>query len=125
MFFLYLYGKKENLLPLTTWIFLYSLCIFLTSTLGIRAYLIKQSHTNNIIKTNKLCLQNKCVQLNVITTENKEFVTFHTESIFVKIFQKILTLNPFLIEIPTIDRRLRNFQMQYFSNQRAPPNEHT
>ncbi|CAK01886.1 hypothetical protein [Bartonella tribocorum] len=125
MLFLYFYCKKENLLPLTTWIFLSSLGVFLTSTLEMRAYLIKQSHTSNLIKTNKLYSQNKYDQLNVTTTENKKPVTFHTESIFMKIFQKILTLNLFLIKIPAIDTRLRNFQMQYFSNKRAPPNEQT
>ncbi|WP_039758135.1 hypothetical protein [Bartonella queenslandensis] len=125
MFFLHFYCKKENFLPLTTWIFLSSLGMFLTGNLGMRAYLIKQSHISHITKTNKLYLQNKYDQLNVTTTENKKLVTFHTESIFMEIFQKILILNLFLIKIPAIDTRLRHFQMQYFSNKRAPPNELT
>ncbi|PIT69781.1 hypothetical protein [Bartonella tribocorum] len=125
MLFLYLYCKKENLLPFMTWFFLSSLGMFLTSNLGARAYLTKQSHTNNIIKANRFDLQNKHDQLNVIITETKKLVTLHAESIFIKIFQKILTLNLFLIKIPAIDIRLRDFRMQYFSNKRAPPNEHT
>ncbi|WP_330167477.1 hypothetical protein [Bartonella grahamii] len=125
MCFLHLYCKKENFLPLTTWIFLSSLGMCLTSNLGMRAYLIKQSHTNNIIKTNRFYLHNKCDQLNVITTENKKLVTLHTESIFMRTFQKILTLDFFLINIPAIDTRLRNVKTQYFSNKRAPPNDHT
>ncbi|WP_375670840.1 hypothetical protein [Bartonella sp. CL434QHHD] len=141
MFFLHLYCKKEDFLPLTTWIFLSSLGVFLTSTLGTRAYLIKQSHTNlikqshtnlikqshtnNIIKTNRFDLQNKCDQLNATTTENKKLVTPHAESIFMRTVQRILTLDFFLIKIPAVDTRFRNVKTQYFSNKRAPPNEHT
>ncbi|WP_375661548.1 hypothetical protein [Bartonella sp. CR127HXZ] len=125
MCFLHLYCKKENFLPLTTWIFLSSLGVFLTSNLGTRAYLIKQSHTNNIIKTNRFNLHNKCDQLNVTTTENKKLVILHTESIFTKTFQKILTLDFFLIKIPAIGTRFLSVKTQYFSNKRAPPNEHT
>ncbi|WP_375665698.1 hypothetical protein [Bartonella sp. TT121SHDZB] len=121
MLFLYLYCKKENFLPLTTWIFLSSLGVFLTSNLGTRAYLIKQSHTSNILKTNRFDLQNRCDQLNVTTTENKKLVTLHTESIFMRTFQRILTLDLFLIKIPAIDTQMRDFQTQYFSNKRAPP----
>ncbi|WP_375608269.1 MULTISPECIES: hypothetical protein [unclassified Bartonella] len=125
MLFLYLYYKKENFLPLITWIFLSSLGVFLTDNLGMRAYLIKQSHTNNIIKMNKFDLQNKCDQLNVTTTENKKTAPLHTESIFIRTFQTILTLDFFLIKIPAIVTQPCNFQTQYFSNKRAPPNEHT
>ncbi|WP_375706835.1 hypothetical protein [Bartonella sp. AA126HLJHH] len=125
MFFLHLYCKKEDFLPLTTWIFLSSLGVFLTSNLETRAYLIKQSHTNNVIKTNRLDLHHKCDHVNVTTTENKKFVTLHTESIFIRTFQKILTLDFFLIKIPAVDTRFRNVKTQYFSNKRAPPNEHT
>ncbi|PIT68973.1 hypothetical protein [Bartonella tribocorum] len=131
MLFLYLCCKKENFLPFTTWIFLSSLGVFLTNNLGTRAYLIKQSHTSNIIKTNRFDLQNKYDQLNIAATESQKFVTFpkfiafYAESFFMRIFQKILTMNLFLIKIPAIDTRLRNFQMQYFSNKRAPPNGHT
>ncbi|WP_375643535.1 MULTISPECIES: hypothetical protein [unclassified Bartonella] len=125
MFFLHLYCKKEDFLPLTTWIFLSSLGVFLTSTLGTRAYLIKQSHTNNIIKTNRFDLQNKCDQLNATTTENKKLVTPHAESIFMRTVQRILTLDFFLIKVPAVDTRFCNVKTQYFSNKRAPPNEHT
>ncbi|WP_375650075.1 hypothetical protein [Bartonella sp. OT172YNZD] len=125
MFFLHLYCKKEDFLPLTTWIFLSSLGVFLTSNLGTRAYLIKQLHTNNIIKTNKFDLHNKCDHVNVTTIENKKLVTLHTESIFMRTFQKILTLDFFLIKILAIDTGFRNVKTQYFSNKRAPPNEQT
>ncbi|WP_375610650.1 MULTISPECIES: hypothetical protein [unclassified Bartonella] len=125
MFFLHLYCKKEDFLPLTTWIFLSSLGVFLTNNLETRAYLIKQSHTNNVIKTNRFDLHHKCDQVNVTTTENKKLVTLHTESIFIRTFQKILTLDFFLIKIPAVDTRFRNVKTQYFSNKRAPPNEHT
>ncbi|WP_244979363.1 hypothetical protein [Bartonella queenslandensis] len=127
MFFLHLYCKKENFLPLTTWIFLSSLGVFLTNNLGTRAFLIKQSHTSNIIKTNRFDLQNQCNQLNVTRTENKKLVTPHTESIFMRTFQKILALYPFLIKVPAISPHLRDFRTQYFlnnfSNKRAPPNQ--
>ncbi|WP_375685329.1 hypothetical protein [Bartonella sp. TT110JLCBS] len=125
MFFLHLYCKKEDFLPLTTWIFLSSLGVFLTNNLGTRAYLIKQSHTNNIIKTNRFDLHNKCDQVNVTTTENKKLVTCHTESIFMRTFQRILALDFFLIKIPAVDTQFRSVKTQYFSNKRAPPNEHT
>ncbi len=128
MLFLYPYCKKENLLPLMTWIFLSSLGVFLTSNLGTLADLIKQSHTSNIIRniiTNRFDLQSKHDQLNVTTTDTQKRVTLHVESIFMRTFQKILTLDFFLIKIPAIDARLRNVKMQYFSNKRAPPNEHT
>nr|WP_254474304.1 hypothetical protein [Bartonella sp. B1098] len=113
MIFLYLYCKKENLLPLMTWIFLSSLGVFLTSNLGTRASLIKQSDTSNIIrniiKTNRFDLPNKCVQLNVLTTETLKIVTFAFS----------------LIKISAIYKRLHNVKTQYFSNKRAPPHEHT
>ncbi|WP_273723456.1 hypothetical protein [Bartonella sp. AU18XJBT] len=125
MCFLHLYCKKENFLPLTTWIFLSSLGVLLTSNLGTRAYLIKQSHTNNIIKTNRFDLQNKYDQLNTTTTENKKLVTPHAESIFMRTFQRILTLDFFLIKIPAVDTRFCNIKMQYFSNKRAPPNKYS
>ncbi|WP_375616719.1 MULTISPECIES: hypothetical protein [unclassified Bartonella] len=125
MFFLHLYCKKEDFFPLTTWIFLSSLGVFLTSNLETRAYLIKQSHTNNVIKTNRFDLHHKCDQVNVTTTENKKTAPLHTESIFIRTFQTILTLDFFLIKIPAIVTQPCNFQTQYFSNKRAPPNEHT
>lgn len=132
MIFLYLYCKKENLLPLMSWIFLSSLGVFLMSNLGARASSIKQSHADNIIrniiKTNRFDLQNihnKCDQLNVLTTETKKIVTFHAESIFMRTFQKILTLELFLIKIPASYKQLHNAKAQYFSNKRAPPNEYT
>ncbi|QEE09478.1 hypothetical protein D1093_07635 [Bartonella kosoyi] len=129
MIFLYLYCKKENLLPLMTWIFLSSLGVFLTSNLGTRASLIKQSDTSNIIrniiKTNRFDLPNKCVQLKVLTTKTLKIVTFHAESIFMRPFQKVLTFAFLLIKISAIYKRLHNVKTQYFSNKRAPPHEHT
>ncbi|EJF84565.1 hypothetical protein MCU_00143 [Bartonella elizabethae Re6043vi] len=129
MIFLYLYCKKENLLPLMTWIFLSSLGVFLTSNLGTRASFIKQSDTiniiRNIIKTNRFDLPNKCVQLNVLTTKTLKIVTFHAESIFMRLFQKVLTLELFSIKISAIYKRLHTVKTQYFSNKRAPPHEHT
>ncbi|WP_175869378.1 hypothetical protein [Bartonella gabonensis] len=128
MLFLYLYCKKENLRSLMTWIFLSSFGVFLTSNLGTRASLIKQSDTSNIIRniieTNRFYLQNKGDQLNVPTTEIKKIVTLHAESIFITPFQKILTLDLFLIKTSAIYKRLHNVKTQYFSNKRAPPNEH-
>ncbi|WP_142416481.1 hypothetical protein [Bartonella massiliensis] len=124
MFFLHLSCKKENLLPFTTWIFLSSLGVFLTSNLGTRASFIKQSHSSNIIKTNRFVSQNKCDQLNVTTTKTKKIVTFHAESLFMRTFQKILTLDFFLRELPVSYTRLCDLQTQYFSNKRAPPNEY-
>ncbi|EJF85002.1 hypothetical protein [Bartonella rattimassiliensis] len=130
MLFLHLYCKKENFFPLTTWIFLSSLSVFLTSNLGARAYLIKQSHTNTIIKTNRFDfqsyrfnLQNQRYQLSVPVTDSRKLITLYTESIFMKALQQILTLGLFLINIPVIDTQFHNFQTQYFSNKRAPPNE--
>ncbi|MBB4076121.1 Ca2+/H+ antiporter [Bartonella fuyuanensis] len=120
MLFLYLYYKKENFLPLTTWIFLSSLGIFLTSNLGTRADLIKQSHANNIIKTNRFDLQNEHNQSNVTTIESKKLVTLLNESIFIRIFPKILILDLLSIKVSTIDTRLHDFQTQ---SPRSPPNE--
>ncbi len=112
-----------------TWIFLSSLGVFLTSNLGTRASFIKQSDTiniiRNIIKTNRFDLPNKCVQLNVLTTKTLKIVTFHAESIFMRLFQKVLTLELFSIKISAIYKRLHTVKTQYFSNKRAPPHEHT
>ncbi len=77
MLFLHLYCKKENFLPFTAWLFLSSVGILLTSNSGTRTYLIKQPQENNIVKTNILALQNKCDQLNVITTEIKNYNTLY------------------------------------------------
>ncbi|WP_406604239.1 hypothetical protein [Bartonella gliris] len=122
MFFLHLYCKKENLLPFTTWFFLSSFGMLLASNLEARAYLIKQSQASNIVKTNTLDPQNKCDQLNVTTTETEKFITLRTAPILpIHIFQDILALNLFLIAAIVICIRLGNFQIQYFTNKRAPP----
>ncbi|GAA5102404.1 hypothetical protein GCM10023260_14280 [Bartonella acomydis] len=89
---------------------------------SIRAYLIKQSQENNIVKTNTLAPQNKYDQLNVITTENKKIIILHTDPVLpISIFQNILALNLFSKASVIICLRLGSLQMQYFANKRAPP----
>ncbi|ENN94750.1 hypothetical protein [Bartonella vinsonii] len=122
MFFLHLSCKKENFLPLTIWLLLSSFGVLLTSNLGTRSYLIKRPQENNIVKTETLYPQNKREQLNVITTGNTKFITFHTNPILpIGTFYPPLTLSLFLIITTVIYTQLKNLQTQYFSNKRAPP----
>ncbi|WP_345097340.1 hypothetical protein [Bartonella acomydis] len=122
MLFLHLYCKKENFLPFTAWLFLSSFGMLMINNSSIRAYLIKQSQENNIVKTNTLAPQNKYDQLNVITTENKKIIILHTDPVLpISIFQNILALNLFSKASVIICLRLGSLQMQYFANKRAPP----
>ncbi|EJF75760.1 hypothetical protein HWV54_01150 [Bartonella alsatica] len=124
MFFLHLYCKKEIFFPFTAWFLLSGFSMLLTSNLEACAYLSQQLQANNIIEMNTLDTQNECDQLNlnVIITENKKFVTLHTDSMLpISIFQSILALNLFLITTIVIDTKFCNLQTQYFENKRAPP----
>lgn len=121
MLFLHLYCKKENFLPFTTWLFLSSFGVLLTSNLGTHTYLIKQTKVNDIVGKNTLDPQNKCDRLNITITKNEKSVTFHIDSILpINLVQDII-LSLFLIISIMICTQFVHLQTQYFANKRAPP----
>ncbi|UNE55133.1 hypothetical protein LNM86_04700 [Bartonella machadoae] len=120
MFFLQLPCKKENFFPFTIWLLLSGFGMLLISNLGAAAYLIKQPQENNIVKTNSFYPQNKSHRLKAITTENKNFATFHINLILPN-GGFLPTLNLFLVIVIVICTQFRNLKTQYFSNKRAPP----
>ncbi|UTO29280.1 hypothetical protein [Bartonella harrusi] len=123
MRFLQLSCKKEDFFPFTFWLLLSGFGMLLINNLEADAYLIKQPQENNIVKTKCLDPQDHQLhRLNTLTTENKNFATFHTNPILPNAtFQNILTLNLFLIVVIVICTPFRNLKTQYFSNKRAPP----
>ncbi|OLL55642.1 hypothetical protein AT238_03390 [Bartonella henselae] len=121
MFFLHIYCKKEKFPPFTIWLLLSSLGILLINDLEAYIHLIAP-HVSNVITINAFDLENKYDQLNITTTTNKKFLTLHTDYVLpFRTFQSILVLNTSLIAAIVICTQLNNFQMQCFTNKRAPP----